>query len=302
MLIRQFRKPRLLIVGCGDVGLRLAALAQPRFRVIALTSSPQRMQALRQSGIVPLQGNLDGAHSLWRLAGLANWVVMLAPPAAAGVFDVRSAHLATVLRRGMIGAGPGRPLRMVYASTSGVYGDCAGAQITEAHPPRPQTDRARRRLAAEAHWRRLGRTWHARVSILRIPGIYDGHARSPAQRLRQGLPALRAQDDVYTNHIHADDLARITLLALFRAAPNRVYHASDSSRIKMGDYLDLAAHIYGLPAPLRISRDQAQASGLSAMALSFMAESRLLDNTRLLGELGVLLRYPDVERGLKSGD
>jgi nucleoside-diphosphate-sugar epimerase len=191
---------------------------------------------------------------------------------------------------------------MVYASTSGVYGDCAGAQITEAQPPRPQTDRARRRLAAEAHWRRLGRTWHARVSILRIPGIYDGHARSPAQRLRQGLPALRAQDDVYTNHIHADDLARITLLALFRAAPNRVYHASDSSRIKMGDYLDLAAHIYGLPAPLRISRDQAQASGLSAMALSFMAESRLLDNTRLLGELGVLLRYPDVERGLKSGD
>ncbi len=299
MLMRQFRKPRLLIVCCGDIGLRLAALAQPRFRVIALTSTPQRTQTLRQAGIVPLLGNLDDADSLWRLAGVAHWVAMLAPPAATGVDDARSARLATVLRRGMIGAGPGRPLRAVYASTSGVYGDCAGAEVTETRPPRPQTDRARRRMAAEAHWRRLGRVAHVRLGILRIPGIYDGQHRSPVQRLRQGLPALRAEDDVYTNHIHADDLARITLLALFRAAPNRVYHASDCSRVKMGDYLDLAARLYGLPAPVRVAREQAQASGLSSMALSFMSESRLLDNTRLLGELGVVLCYPDVERGLQ---
>ncbi|SCC92684.1 putative nucleoside-diphosphate-sugar epimerase [Thiomonas sp. X19] len=301
MLMRQFRKPGLLIVGCGDIGLRLAALAQPRFRVIALTSSPERMQTLRQAGIVPLLGNLDDADSLWRLAGLAHWVAMLAPPPAAGVDDARSARLVAVLRRGMIGAGPGRPLRVVYASTSGVYGDCAGAEVTETRPPHPQTGRARRRIAAEAHWRRLGRARHVRLGILRIPGIYDSRHRSPARRLRQGLPALRAEDDVYTSHIHADDLARITLLALFRSAPNRVYHASDSSRIKMGDYLDLAARLYGLPAPARVAREQAQASGLSPMALSFMAESRLLDNTRLLGELGVVLRYPDVELGLQSG-
>ena len=301
MLMRQFRKPRLLIVGCGDIGLRLAALAQPRFRVIALTSSPQRMQTLRQAGIVPMLGNLDDANSLWRLAGVAHWVAMLAPPPAIGVDDVRSARLAAVLRRGMIGAGPDRPLRVVYASTSGVYGDCAGAEVPETRPPQPQTDRAHRRMAAESHWRRLGRVAHVRLGILRIPGIYDGRLRSPAQRLRQGLPALRAEDDVYTNHIHADDLARITLLALFRAAPNRLYHASDGSRIKMGDYLDLAARLYGLPAPTRVAREQAQASGLSPMALSFMSESRLLDNTRLLGELGVLLRYPEVELGLQSG-
>ncbi|OZB54422.1 MAG: NAD(P)-dependent oxidoreductase [Thiomonas sp. 14-66-4] len=302
MLIRRFRRPRLLIVGCGDVGLRLAALARSRFRVIALTSSPERMQALRQAGIVPVLGNLDDGPSLWRLASLARWVAVLAPPPSAGTQDPRSARLAAVLRRGMIGAGPSRPLRLAYASTSGVYGDCAGALVRETRPPQPMTDRARRRLDAEAHWRRFGRGRPVRLGILRIPGIYDGRHRSPAQRLRQGLPALRAEDDVYTNHIHADDLARVMLFSLFRAAPNRAYNASDDSRIKMGDYLDLAARLYGCPAPVRIAREQARDSGISAMALSFMAESRMLDNTRMRDELGVVLRYPDVEAGLQSGD
>lgn len=301
MLMRQFRRPRLLIVGCGDIGMRIAALAQPRFRVIALTSSPERMQALRLAGIVPLLGNLDDVASLWRLAGLARWVLMLAPPPPTGWDDPRTEHLVSILRRGMIGAGPGKPLRLIYASTSGVYGDCAGDLVTEARTPQPRTDRARRRLRAEAHWRRFGRVKHARVGILRIPGIYDAAGRSPVRRLQQGLPILRAEDDVYTNHIHADDLARIALFALFRAAPNRLYHASDDSRIKMGDYLELAARVFGTPVPARVAREQMLDSGVSPMALSFMAESRRLDNTRMLQELGVVLRYSNVECGLQSG-
>ena len=300
MLMRVFRKPRLLIVGCGDVGMRLAELARPRFRVIALTSNPERVGILRQAGIVPLLGNLDNVNSLWRLAGLARWAVMLAPPPGDGLHDPRSMHLTTVLRNGMIGAARAQPLRVVYASTSGIYGDCAGERVYETRPPHPQSDRAHRRLDAEARWRGLGRSPHARVGILRIPGIYDAHGRSPAKRLRQGIPALCSQDDVYTNHIHADDLARIVLFALFRADPNRIYHASDDSCIKMGEYLDLAAQEYGMPPPPRVARAQALASGISPMALSFMTESRILDNTRMRSELGVVLCYPQVAQGLRG--
>ena len=298
--MRVFRKPRLLIVGCGDIGMRLAELARSRFRVIALTSNPQRVGILRQAGIVPLLGNLDDANSLWRLAGLARWVVMLAPPPAVGLHDPRSMHLATVLRKGMIGAARALPMRIVYASTSGVYGDCAGAQVHETRAPHPQSDRAHRRLDAEARWRGLGRSRHARVGILRVPGIYDARGRSPAKRLRQDIPALCPLDDVYTNHIHADDLARIVLFALFRADPNRIYHASDDSCIKMGEYLDLAAREYGMSPPRRVPRAQALASGISPMALSFMTESRILDNTRMHSELGVVLCYPQVAQGLRG--
>ena len=297
MLPSCFRKPRLLIVGCGDVGLRLAALARPRFRVLALTSSEHRVSALRAAGIVPLRGNLDDATSLWRLAGVARWVAVLAPPPNTGDDDPRSRHLANVLRRHMIGSAPADALRLVYASTTGVYGDCNGALIDETRRPAPRTARALRRLDAERRWRALGRRAGARVAVLRIPGIYDGAARSPRRRLVQGLPVLRAEDDVFTNHIHADDLARITLRALFVAAPNRVYHASDASRLRMGEYFDLAADLYALPRAPRVARADAGTAGLSPQALSFMDESRRLDNRRL-GELGLALRYPDVAAGL----
>ncbi len=298
MLTTVLRKPRVLIVGCGDIGLRLAALLRPRLRVLALTSSPERVALLRQAGIVALRGDLDRIDTLWRLRGLADRVVMLAPPPARGTTDTRALHLATVLRSAMIGAAPRRPgLRILYASTSGVYGDCRGEVVPETRVPKPQTERARRRLHAEAQWRALGRVG-ARVGVLRVPGIYDAAARSPRARLRSGLPALRRQDDVYTNHIHADDLARVLRLALWRAAPQRVYNVCDDTRILAGDYLDLAAACLGEPPPPRRSREQLAGSALSPMALSFLSESRRLDNGRMHAELGARLLYADVRSGL----
>ncbi|EER58339.1 NAD-dependent epimerase/dehydratase, partial [Acidovorax delafieldii 2AN] len=148
--------------------------------------------------------------------------------------------------------------------------------------------------------RHLGRAG-VRASILRIPGIYatDREGGTPEARLRKGTPVLAAQDDVYTNHIHADDLARACLAALWRGRPQRVYNASDVSEMKMGDYFDLAADLYGLPRPPRVPRSTAQ-EALPVMLLSFMSESRRLDNGRLLGELGLRLRYPTVATGLRA--
>lgn len=294
-LSRRARRPTLLIVGCGDVGLRVLRLLAGRWRVFALTSSPQRRAELCAAGAVPLVGNLDEPATLGRLGALADAVLHLAPPPSSGTGDPRTANLLRALARG------GRAQRLVYVSTSGVYGDRGGARFDETRPVTPATDRARRRVDAEWQVRRFGRRG-ATACVLRVPGIYalDRAGGSPAERLQRGTPVLEPDDDVYTNHIHADDLARACVAALARGAPQRVYHASDDTALRMGDYFDLAADLLGLPRPPRITREQARAQ-LSPMLLSFMSESRRLDNRRLKRELRLQLRYPTVAEGLAAG-
>jgi nucleoside-diphosphate-sugar epimerase len=289
----RFKRPVLLIVGCGDVGLRVARLLRGRWRLLALTSSPARGPELRAAGIVPLVGNLDDAASLARLSGLADAVLHLAPPPGEGATDTRTARLLRAL------ALKNRVQRIVYASTSGVYGDAGGARFDETRAVHPATDRGRRRVDAEARLRWHGQLCGARITLLRIPGIYAGDRPGghPRERLARGTPVLAAQDDVFTNHIHADDLARICVAALHRGLPQRVVHASDDSEMKMGDYFDLAAALCDLPKPPRISRQEAT-TAMSPVQLSFMSESRRLDNRRLKRELRVKLRYPTVNEGL----
>jgi nucleoside-diphosphate-sugar epimerase len=288
-----FKRPVLLIVGCGDVGMRVLRLLKGRYRLLALTSSPSRAEALRAAGAVPLLGNLDDPATLGRLAGLADAVLHLAPPPLHGHTDPRTRHLLDALAR------LGRVRRIVYGSTSGVYGDCGGARFDETRAVHPATDRARRRVDAEARVRWYGRSHGARVAILRIPGIYapDRDGGHPRERLLRGTAVLRAEDDVYTNHIHADDLARACVAALTRGLPQRVVHASDDTDLTMGDYFDLAADLCGLPRPPRITRVEAR-ERLSPMLLSFMSESRRLANERLKHELRLKLRYPTVRDGL----
>ena len=299
----RFRRERLLIVGCGDVGQRVVRGLQGgpgagRLQVLALTSSPARVAGLRALGAKPLLGNLDDAASLQRLAGIATRVLHLAPPPGDGAgggawwCDPRTVALARVLRQRSL------PVSLAYASTSGVYGDCQGALVPETRALAPATPRAQRRVNAERAVRHLGRAG-VRASVLRIPGIYapDREGGTPEARLRRGTPVLVPEDDVFTNHIHADDLARACLAALWKGRPQRVYNVNDSTHMKMGDYFDLAADLYGLPRPPRVPRGAAQ-QHLSLMLLSFMSESRRLDNQRMLGELGVRLRYPSVAQGL----
>ncbi|MFM7026077.1 MAG: NAD-dependent epimerase/dehydratase family protein [Limnohabitans sp.] len=296
----RFRRPRVLIVGCGDIGLRaadlLGARGQRRVRLLALTSSPERVSMLRSRGITPLQGNLDQPRSLARLSGLAHRVLHLAPPPSDGGGpagrDPRTRDLLRALRLRT------PPQTLVYASTTGVYGDCRGLRITETRPVQPHTARALRRVDAEQWVRLLGRSG-VRSAVLRVPGIYaqDRQGGTPRERLLKGTPVLRAQDDVYTNHIHASDLARACTLALWRAKPQRVIHVCDDTDMKMGDYFDLAADLMGLPRPPRIARSHAHES-LPLMLLSFMSESRRLDNRRMKKELRLTLQVPHVRQGL----
>jgi nucleoside-diphosphate-sugar epimerase len=288
-----FRQSRLLIVGCGDVGLRVARLLAPRMRVRAVTSQPARCAQLRAAGLLPLVADLDEPASLARLSALAPRVLHLAPPPGRGDHDPRTAALVAALQR------RSPPQRLVYGSTTGVYGDAGGARFDETRRLNPASARAKRRVDAEAQLRAAGRRWGAAVTLLRIPGIYaaDRPGGHPRERLLRGDPVLAAEDDVHTNHIHADDLARACVAALFRGRPQRAVHVCDDTELKMGDYFDLAADLCGLPRPPRLTR-AALAERVSPLQLSFMSESRRLSNARMKRELRLRLQHPTVAQGL----
>ncbi|HEV2608619.1 MAG TPA: NAD-dependent epimerase/dehydratase family protein [Noviherbaspirillum sp.] len=286
---KKLGRPRLLIIGCGDVGMRLLPLVRDRFRVYAVTSQPGRCDELRNAGAIPIVANLDQPHTLARLARLSRMIVHLAPPQTEGMLDRRTRNATAIL--------PDHAT-LVYVSTTGVYGDCGGALVDESRPVNPQNPRAKRRVDAERVLRRWAMRSGSRLAILRAPGIY-AFDRLPVERLRKGTPALTQDEDVHTNHIHADDLAALVAAALFRAQPQRVYHAVDDTCLKMGEYFDAVADAFGLPHPPRLPRN-ALREAVSPMLLSFMSESRRLSNRRLKSELGYRLRHPDVQHFLAT--
>jgi nucleoside-diphosphate-sugar epimerase len=283
----------LLIVGYGDIGSRVASLLSSRYRVYALTRSDSARERARRQGITPVPGDLDHPATLDRIGGLADAVLHFAPPQRQGQRDLRTRHLLAALTKRKI-----LPQRLIYISTTGVYGDCRGERVEETRTSRPSTPRAVRRADAEACLRRWGARNGVRIGILRVPGIY-APGRLPVERLEQRIPALRAEDDGYTNHIHADDLARVVGAALTHGRPGRVYNAADDTPMKMADYFDLVADHYRLERPRRISREAAQQE-ISPGMLSYMAESRRIANARIKQELGVRLRYPGVREGLEG--
>jgi nucleoside-diphosphate-sugar epimerase len=281
---------RLLIVGCGDVIRRVLPELTRHWRVVALVREPDA--TLADFGVTQIVGDLDRRSSLDRLAGLADAVLHSAPPPDSGDLDPRTRRLVAALRRGSL------PRCLVYISTSGVYGDCDGAWVAETRCVHPQTARARRRVDAESTLRHFGATSCCRVSILRAPGIYAAD-RLPLERLRKGLPVLRSEEDSYTNHIHAEDLGRACIAALVRGRANRIYNTCDDSDLPMGEWFDKLADAFDLPRPPKVSRRDTPKL-LPPTMLSFMNESRRLDNARLKRELQLQLRYPTVDAGIAA--
>jgi nucleoside-diphosphate-sugar epimerase len=266
---------RLLVSGYGDIARRADPALGRSFRIERLSRRLGR--------------DLDRPETL-QLQG-ADALLHCAPPPASGEADTRTANLLGALAKASI-----LPTRVVYVSTSGVYGDCGGERIDESRPIAPRTARAQRRADAE----RLLAAWcaerRAALVILRAPGIYAGD-RLPLESLRAGAPVLRTEDDVYTSHIHAEDLARAAVRALEDDAPAGVYNVADDSELRMAQWMDLVAERHGLPRPPRLSRADAERQ-VPAERYSFMSESRRLDNTRMKRVLGLRLRYPTVHQGL----
>ena len=286
---------RLLIIGCGDVLRRALPYLVRHWRVYALVR--QRDTALATLGVTQLLGNLDDRRSLDRLAGVADAVIHSAPPPGEGHQDPRTARLLAALSQGR-GKGKSLPRSVVYIGTTGVYGDCAGASIDETRPLAPLSDRARRRVDAEQRLRAFARRTGCHLAILRAPGIY-AEDRLPLERLHKATPLVRDEEDAYTNHIHAEDLARACVAALHTGRHLQVANVVDDTDLKMGDWFDLLADTFALPRSPRLSKTEALAQ-LSPMQRSFMGESRRIGNRRLKNELRLRLRYPTVADGLAA--
>ena len=288
---QHFNQPRLLIIGCGDVGQRMLPILVKSHKVYVLTSQTEKLPLFRQAGAHPLFGNLDDQSTLHRLSQIADTVIHLAPPNPNGTTDLRTKALIQALSKGR------RVKRFIYISTTGVYGDCGGQLISETQAVQPQNLRAVRRVDAERQLRAWAVQQGISVVILRVPGIYAGN-RLPVERLQKGTPALLESEDVFTNHIHADDLARLTILSMYRASSQRVINACDDSDLKMADYFDLVADKMNLPKPPRVDKETLKTM-VSPQLLSFMQESRRISNTRLQ-EIGFQFLYPTVQDFLEK--
>jgi nucleoside-diphosphate-sugar epimerase len=283
----------VLIIGCGDVGRRVAVLLQAtRHRLTCVVRSRESLNELQAAGFEARCVDLDVDDSSGKLASGYAEIYYFAPPPPAGEMDTRMKRFLQGLQRDT------PPRRIVYISTSAVYGDCQGVWITEDQPLNPATARGRRRLDAE----RQLTTWcnenGCEWMLLRVPGIY-GPGKLPLERLRQGLPVLREEDAPYTNRIHVDDLAAICMAAMSSSRSNTVYNVSDGHPSNMTDYFFRVADAAGLPRPPEVSRDEARRV-LSPGMMSFLNDSRRMDNSRLLRELEISLQYPDLDAGLAA--
>jgi nucleoside-diphosphate-sugar epimerase len=290
--MQSFGMPSILIIGCGDIGLRVANQLSRSHRVFALTSQQNRFQELREVGAIPILGNLDHPESLWRLSGLAQTVIHLAPPQNSGNRDCRTRNLLRILAQGS-----NIVRRFIYISTTGVYGNHQGSKVSETTPVSPQSERAQRRVDAERTLRLWAPAHGVALTILRVPGIYAAD-RLPIDRLKAKTPALLPDEDAYSNHIHSDDLARLVCAAIYHGKPQRIINACDGGETKMGDYFDEVADTFGLERPARLPGSELQKI-VSPMMWSFMRESRRVTNSRL-HELKTPLRYPSVGHFLKT--
>lgn len=285
----------IIIIGCGDIGRRLALLHQAAGATVqAFTRSSQRQAELRSTGIDAGLLDLDQPGTSFPAKVTApDRVYMLAPPPAAGDTDPRMQRLLEALS-----ASGTVPACLIYCSTTGVYGDCGGAWVDETRPRNPQTDRALRRAAAEQQAECWTGANQVRLVILRVPGIY-GPGRLPLERLRRGVPVLLESEAPWSNRIHADDLAAAALASGRDRNAQGIYNVSDGNPTSMTDYFNRLADHFDLPRPRQISRDEAERI-LSPGMLSFLRESRRIDNRRLLGLDGFKLSYPDLASGLAA--
>lgn len=283
---------RVLIVGCGDIGMRVALLALAEgSTVTGVVRSEEKGTWLTAQGVTPLLADLEDPSTLTGLPSAGAVVYYLAPPPGGGFSDPRARNFCAAVAPGQ------EPAKLVYVSTSGVYGDCGEALVTEETPVNPQTSRARRRVDAEQTLLAWGAERGVPVVILRVTGIY-GPGRLPVSRLLAGHPVLREAESPSTNRIHAEDLAQVCLAAA-KAGHGEIFNVSDGEGGTMSQYFFAVAAALELPRPAAISMEEAR-QVMNPLMLSYLSESRRLSNVKMLGQLGISLRYPTLAAGLQA--
>ncbi|MCK4866395.1 MAG: SDR family oxidoreductase [Gammaproteobacteria bacterium] len=283
----------VLIIGCGDIGLRVAKIWKKASKsVFALARSESSIDLFRQQHIHTCQADLDDPESLRHLPSKQSLLYYFAPPPATGQKDSRMTHFLENLDAEHL------PTHLIYISTSGVYGDHGGELINEQTAVNPQVDRAKRRYHAEQQLQQWGEQKAVPITILRVGGIY-GPERLPLQRLKDQIPMLHENLSPQTNRIHADDLAQVCVAAASEKAEGEIYNVSDGTNSNMTEYFNTIADFCNLPRPPLVDWDEAEKT-ISKGMLSYLKESRQMDNSKMLNELEIELIYPTLKDGLKS--
>lgn len=293
----------VFIVGCGDIGERIAGLCQvkkygaEKVAASGLVRSAESVMRLQQAGIEPVQRDLAKADDLHNLPTTVAIIFYLAPPPSEGETDPLIRQFLAAISASHIKENR-QPEKLVLLSTTAVYGDCQGEWVDETHPVNPQTARGRRRLDAEQAVREWSEKTSVPVVILRVGGIY-GPGRLPIARIKKGLPILNESESPFTNRIHQDDLAQVCVAAAERGKSGEIYNVSDGQPSTMSRYFKDIARAFDLPLPPEVSLAEAQ-QVMSAGMLSYLSESRRLDNSKMVEGLGVVLRYSNLEVGLSE--
>ena len=283
--------PPVVIVGCGDIGTLVARKYLDSGAVVTgVVRSDDSVNKLQTLGINALQKDLSKSFDL-NPDSAGSRLFYFAPPPASGITDIHTQHLIEALQSSSL-----LPSRLVYISTTGVYGDCEGRWVDENEPAKPQADRAKRRLDAEQQLLKWSKTSGVEIVIIRVAGIY-GPGKLPLARLKKGLPVISESESPYTNRIHSTDLVNIAIAAMNRGKPGNIYHACDGHPGTMTDYFKKVASKAGLQSPPEISLDEGKQQ-LSEGMMSYIRESRRLRNEKTLRELDLKLQYPTLEEGL----
>lgn len=283
----------LYIIGCGDIGSRVARLALAEgITVTALSRNNSKCANLQGTAVQLLEGNLDDVDTLPTLDMSGAAVIYSAPPPGGGIMDTRVRNFVGSIREGH------EPVKVIYISTTSVYGDCGDDQVTEERPTNPGNHTARRRLDAEERFRAWGKEKGVEVVILRVAGIY-GPGRIPLDRIMNRHPVLSEAEAGYSNRIHADDLARICLTAIDRGEDGDIFNVCDGETSTMTDYFNAITDQLGLERLPQVPLAEAR-EAMTPLMFGYMTESRRIDNSRMLAKLGITLQYPTLRQGLKA--
>ncbi|PLY00355.1 MAG: NAD(P)-dependent oxidoreductase [Desulfuromonas sp.] len=281
------------IIGCGDIGLRVArTLVAAGHQVQGTAHFADGADVLKGAGVEPVVANYDYQDEIPDFSVHGHGVFYFMPPQGGGSSDYRMLNFCRRLTP------ENCPERIVYISTSGVYGDCGGELVTEETPINPQTTRAKRRVSAENLLLEAAEKLDFELIILRVTGIY-GPGRLPISQLKKGHQVLRPEDAPNTNRIHSLDLVEVCLAAMERGEDGDIFNVCDGQESSMSDYFNAVADFYGLPRPNQLTRAEAE-KVMNPLTLSFLKESRRMSNRKMIDKLGITLQYPTLADGLKA--
>ncbi|MEM7303908.1 MAG: NAD-dependent epimerase/dehydratase family protein [Pseudomonadota bacterium] len=281
-----------IITGCGQVGRQLCDLLAVQNKTITcLVKTQASRDLLTQRGFTAKTFDLDTRPTLPEDLPLAQSdLYYFIPPSNTDLIDHRIDYFLELCKTHI-------PRRIVYISTSGVYGDCNGEWVNEAHPASPVTERAKRRYYAELSLIQFCKEFQCQFNILRVGGIY-GPERLPLERLKT-VTVVCPEEAPYSNRIHAYDLASACLAAMHCDTHGEIINVADGHPTSMTDYFYQLADMAELPHPPCVPLSQAEEK-LSPGMLSFINESRRLSIDKMQSVLKIALKFPTLEQGLKD--